>query len=351
VPETLPCYQCVDLSGAPVDAALRWLRVPGDDGVEQERWGSAVGPAVFQGLPRLVPAQAPPVSRVALVTWNVRVGAGALRPFIRQLRNGRFTGGRPVEHFLLLLQEVHRAAREIPDPPPPESATARRIAEPPPAGGRREDIVRVAREEEAALLYLPSMRNGTAADPPPHEDRGNAVLSTLPLLDPFAVELPLERQRRVAAGVGVELAAQEGGTPMRFLALTLHLENRAPWRSVHRRSPVAARETQARGLLEVVPLGGPSIVGGDLNSWWREQEEPAVRLIRERLPHPATLETLPTHHWELGLDRQSDYLLYRLPEGLTGSTRRLESEWGSDHWPLLGTITAVGGTTPEKAFS
>ena len=43
------------------------------------------------------------------------------------------------------------------------------------------------------------MRNG----PELREDRGNAIISTEPLLDPFALELPLARQRRVALGAAV----------------------------------------------------------------------------------------------------------------------------------------------------
>ena len=45
-----------------------------------------------------------------------------------------------------------------------------------------------------SILYVPSMRNG----PDLREDRGNAIISTEPLLDPFALELPLARQPRRA---------------------------------------------------------------------------------------------------------------------------------------------------------
>ena len=46
-----------------------------------------------------------------------------------------------------------------------------------------------------SIFYAPSMRNG----PELREDRGNAIISTEPLLDPIALELPLARQRRVTA--------------------------------------------------------------------------------------------------------------------------------------------------------
>ena len=58
------------------------------------------------------------------------------------------------------------------------------------------DIVAISRELGLSLIYVPSMRNGGSPDDPA-EDRGNAILSTLPLSEPVAVELPGERQRRV----------------------------------------------------------------------------------------------------------------------------------------------------------
>ena len=45
---------------------------------------------------------------------------------------------------------------------------------------------------------------------PRSEDRGNAIVSTEPLHTPFAVELPLERQRRVAVGAGIDVRTPNG---------------------------------------------------------------------------------------------------------------------------------------------
>ena len=61
------------------------------------------------------------------------------------------------------------------------------------------------------MLYAPSMRNGESAGG--GEDRGNAIVSTLPLADPTVIELPLERQRRVvvAASIACGIAARARG--------------------------------------------------------------------------------------------------------------------------------------------
>ena len=62
------------------------------------------------------------------------------------------------------------------------------------------------------------MRNG----PELREDRGNAIISTEPLLDPFALELPLARQRRVALGAAVQVQTSDG--PKRLELMDAHLE-------------------------------------------------------------------------------------------------------------------------------
>ena len=68
-------------------------------------WCAAVGPALFGGWAD------PPVGRVdsiAVVAWNVHVGGGDLRRLVDDLRAGRLTDGRPVDHYVLLLQEAFR---------------------------------------------------------------------------------------------------------------------------------------------------------------------------------------------------------------------------------------------------
>jgi endonuclease/exonuclease/phosphatase family metal-dependent hydrolase len=296
-------------------------------------WMAATGPPVWHPRPR-DPGTPAALEELRFFTWNVRVGAGDLRGLMEELQAA---GG----DFVLLLQEVVRMGAPVPAHPTPGSRWAGRISDPLPPGRTREDIGQLALEAGLALLYAPSMRSGGPGDPP--EDRGNAILSSLPMTDPSVLELPVERQRRAAVAASVQVRIQEETVPLRLVSV--HLENRAPW-SRFWRIPGAAREAQAADLLRRLgspgPLPTPLVLGGDLNSWWGEQSEGAVRRLRRELPEPVTLENLPTHHWELGLDRQSDYLLFRLPEGCTAGVRRLDEERSSDHWPLEGRVSTPG---------
>lgn len=324
---TLPT---VDARGQGLDPGVPRLGLPDGGSPPLDDWAAAVGPVVLEADPGGGGSVDPPPARsVRFLTWNLRVGAAALRSRVHALQD---TG----EPFVLLLQEALRIGGGVPVEPPPGAVGAGRIADPLPPGRVREDVVEVAAQSGLALLYAPSMRNGRWGDPP--EDRGNAILSSLPLRSPAVVELPLERQRRVAATAEV-MARRPDGSEVRIHLLSVHLENRAPWRRFWR-IPGAARAAQARSLLATLPPGGSpvAVLGGDLNSWWGQQREEAVLLLREAFPEPLVIPALPTHHWELGLDRQSDYLLFRLPEGWTGEARRLNDEGGSDHWPLEGRI-------------
>jgi hypothetical protein len=79
--------------------------------VEEEReellrWCAAVGPPVLEA-PEVDPTPVTADS-LAIVTWNTHVGGGSLGYFIRQLRTGVLTGGRRVDHFVILLQETFR---------------------------------------------------------------------------------------------------------------------------------------------------------------------------------------------------------------------------------------------------
>jgi len=341
-PQALPWRAAV---GPPV-----WMPFPGSSRGEADPSGEPSPPRSrpdpipeARGFPPIPPS----LDAVRFITWNLRVGAGDLGGFVDSVQ-------REGEPFVLLLQEAVRVGNIIPRIPPRGSRWAGRIADPLPPGRTREDVGQVARTHGLSLLYAPSMRSGGPGDPP--EDRGNAILSSLPLEAPRLIELPVERQRRV--GVVATVRVQGGGpNPVPLQLVSVHLENRAPWRRFWR-IPGAARTAQAQALLQALgtsPDGAgtgdapgllptPLVMGGDLNSWWGQQREGAVRLLRRHLPHPVTLDPVPTHHWELGLDRQSDYLLFRLPDGWTAWTRRLPEELGSDHWPVEGRITASSGS-------
>lgn len=375
---SLSCDFLSPASGEVREGSIPLLRIDGPDRTAQEEWRRGVGPALFMdpdpGTPprergpspmRAAAATAgghrfdPSVLRV--VSWNVRVGAGRLSEFLASLPGDAARAGSPGAPLVVLVQEALRRGGGVPslDPsPPPPVRTARRIADPLPGGAEPEDVVAVARHFGLSLLYVPSMRNGGRSDP--LEDRGNAILSTLPLSHPFAIELPLERQRRVVAGARVRLGTPDGGTPEVGL-LSVHLENRPPWGRFWRLPP-RGRARQAEALLHLLegaeggdaggaapafPSGTPILLGGDLNSWWGQQGEPAVRRLRARFPLPRTLPAEPTHHWELGMDRQSDYLLARAGASWGFDCLRHPEEWGSDHWPLIGSLRLEPPTAPD----
>ena len=80
-----------------------------------------------------------------------------------------------------------------------------------------QDVVEVARTLRWNLRYVPSMRNG-----PQRSDRGNAILTPLPLGPAEGIELPFALQRRVAVGA----KATVGGHALSLLSA--HLDPRGP---------------------------------------------------------------------------------------------------------------------------
>jgi endonuclease/exonuclease/phosphatase family metal-dependent hydrolase len=252
---------------------------------------------------------------VVFVSWNVHVGNGDIRSFFQDLRAGAHTEGRRFPHQIMLLQEAVRTG----DVPPftGRASGAKRIA----ARGSQNpiDIVAISRELGTSLVYVPSMRNGTSADPA--EDRGSAILSTIPLSGVVAAELPGERQRRVVivAKAGpvsvavIHLDALGGGSRLRLFW--------TPW----------MRDVQIRSASPVLP-DGPLVVGADLNTW-HGRDELAVRFLNQKFREtPLSLE-----RQGLGL-RVLDYMFFRAGPGQRGRYRQVENRYGSDHRPLVGWI-------------
>lgn len=255
------------------------------------------------------------MSDVAFVSWNVHVGSGRIRAFVEDLRAGTLTGGRRFPHYVLLLQEAVRTegVRAFAK----GAARARRIA--PHDPDSRIDIVRLSRDLGLSLIYVPSMRNGDAGDPA--EDRGSAIVSTLPLTRPVAIELPGERQRRVV------ITAQAGS----FSVAVVHLDALGsaprlrvfwtPW----------MRDVQARSLITALP-SGLLVVGADLNTW-HGHGELAARALRDVFRD--TPLTIDRHG--LGL-RVLDYMFFRAAPGRRAHYRQIANRYGSDHRPLVGWV-------------
>jgi endonuclease/exonuclease/phosphatase family metal-dependent hydrolase len=255
------------------------------------------------------------VDSLAIISWNLHIGHANVAGFVRDLRTGRFTGGAPVRNFVILAQEARRSGQL--------------------------GVVAAARQQGLGVYYAPSMRNGPGR--PGADDRGNAILSTLPLSDLEAVELPLERQRRVALLATVRLGA--AALPVRLA--DVHLENRSGWLLPNQRATGAGRRDQMRALLRTVRLEGPTVLAGDLNTWAYGPAEPVVGDLvgSQRFTFTPLPDGEPTLVAFFGLyARQLDYVFFRLPHGWSGESRRLPSRYGSDHYPLLAWVRPAGMT-------
>lgn len=317
-PQPAPCRATIsDTSSTPI----RWVE-PADAAARRElsRWCGTVGPAVIRSAPARTPA--PPANRFVVVSWNVNVGGGAVRVVIDRLRNGSFTDGRPVTQFALLLQEEYRAGNAVPPSVPRGFPTPSRIA-PIVKGLQREDVETVANDEGLALFYVPSMRNGGVVRP--IEDRGNAILSTLPLGDLTAIELPVEHQRRVVVAATVH----SGSWTLRLV--DVHLDTAL---ALAHGGPFAARRRQAQTIVSAVSSTTPTLIAGDLNTW-RGNGEGAVAVFQNAFPQVAQRAT--TTWMGFGFRADLDHVFARGVGSI--DVRRLSDRFGSDHFPLLATIS------------
>jgi len=304
-------------------AAVRWFTPAATDQRRRlDAWCATVGtPVVHQPL---TVAPSAPGRRLALISWNVHVGGGDIAALARDLRSGRLTAGDALP-FVLLLQEAFRTRDDVPALRA-EQPAAPRISPRPPSG-RRVSTPDLAKQLGLHAFYVPSMRNGRGRGDD-REDRGCAILSTRPLYDLHAIELPFERQRRVAVAARIDDVAGEDD----LWVVNVHLENRTGARRAWLESP-AARARQARALLKKFLPDGPAVLGGDLNTW--ASNEPTIARLKDVFDTPVGEDpraTLPS----VG---RIDYLLARLPSGWAMTSQRLDSRYGSDHYPVLGILT------------
>jgi len=283
-----------------------------------DSWCQTVGPAVV--LSPSSPASVSPQLENAfvVVTWNMNVGHGDIDRMLADVKAARLAGASA--HFALLIQEARRDGPGVPDLPP-DAYVPRRL------GNGRRDIESIARTLNLHLAYAPAMRNG-----PGREDRGNAILSTLPLRDVTVIELPFERQRRIAIGATVHATLSDG--TMRVIRLvSVHLETRV---GALRQGPGAARRRQAEFLVRA--LGGsspPTIVAGDFNSSWGD-DEPAIETLRRAYPDAPRVRG-GTWGLGFGISAKLDHVFARLPDTRVEVTR-IASRYGSDHSPLVAVL-------------
>jgi endonuclease/exonuclease/phosphatase family metal-dependent hydrolase len=303
-----------------------------DERFRLEGWRRNVGAPVALDLSPTDAGAARGARSLVVLSWNVWIGRGRLREVVSRIRNGDYLerGADPELPLVILAQEVYRSDSTI--PPVPTGRSGRVLVA---HLGLQEDVAETAHELGLNLRYAPSMRNG-----PSQSDRGNAILSSLPLSEANAVELPLVLQRRVAVAASVTL----GGTRLRLISA--HLDPRGP--PGHRWLGASGRAVQAQHLVKSVG-DGTAVLGADLNLG-RGRYELAWRLLGDAgftfgVP-PSSPAWRHTFH---ALPRLVlDYLLVRDREGVIAraEVHRLDENprdkgawvFGSDHHPLVARI-------------
>ncbi len=279
------------------------------------RWRRSVGPPVVQI------ATAPDVAAmndITVVSWNTAVGEADVVKFVQTLPRGP---------LVLLLQEVYRGGSEVPSRLPSPFAFAGHLGGAA-AGPNCREIEDVAAQLGLNVYYVPSMRNGGLTS---HEDRGNAILSNLPLTNLRAIELPFERQRRVAITATIE-GRTTSGDPWHVRLVSAHLDNM----STIKRAWIGAeygRARQARELAALLQDSEPTILAGDFNTWFGFSDAAYLETARA-FPQTTVVDRRATFHGLLRLD----HVFFRLQPGWHAEFRRAESRFGSDHYPLVGAL-------------
>jgi endonuclease/exonuclease/phosphatase family metal-dependent hydrolase len=316
------------------NVAFHWFSTPQDDAAELESWCRGVGAPVVRPAPASATSTVPRLSDLVVVSWNAHLADGRLSDLIDDLRRGTLTDGQPVNHFVVLLQELYRRGEDVPD----FSTDARSAYAILPRDPEAPDARDYAAQLGLAVVYVPSMRNGAQMK----EDRGNAIVSTEPLNDIFAVELPFERQRRVVAGAAVVVATARGIE--RLQVVDTHLEPLASpanlWilRNPRRRQVSALLELLQQPRFQSDAVG--TLIGGDFNTVQGGAREEAYRRIRS-WSHSLHHEDPRATHM-LG---RLDYIFARLSPEWQISTRRITEKYGSDHHPVLARFHRVGSTS------
>jgi endonuclease/exonuclease/phosphatase family metal-dependent hydrolase len=312
--------------GVHADPRITIVPWHGDGQQRLHAWRANVGEPVAFDVSR--PPVASPVRELVVLSWNLWIGRARLEQVVARIRSETDAP------LVILAQEAYRNDATVP------ARAARRAGRRaaggfPPRARARTDIVAAAHELGLNLRYVPSMRNGAGAS-----DRGNAILSDLPLGHAWAFELPLVLQRRVPVGATLLL---EGG-PLHVVCA--HLDPRGPpgaaWLGV------AGRAAQATYLLEQV-VGDTVILGADLNLG-RGRRERAWRLLHEADFGAGVPPVLPSwRHTFHALPRLVlDYVLVRDRLGQLAAARieRLDEDprdrgatvFGSDHHPLVARV-------------
>lgn len=348
---------CAELPTIPASAHVTWYFAAGPgDTKEHQRWCETLGPVEVNQVPLGGFAPLGPHDSLAIVVWNTDAGGGYVQEFLREELGLDCSGAAPhlrpgSSHFVLLVQEALRRSNDIPDTPEKLWVT------PPPVKeserpGARLGIPEVARQCGLAYIYSAASRNGWQPRDGIREDKGNAILSTLPLSDLIVAELPFEAARRV-----VPMATIHGPNADSLRVASVHLITTPPaWRTL--KTGNSARLRQSLGLVEALKLieaerhgcspeevqsakckvqssGGfpiSTVIAGDLNTW--STRETALRHLVEYFPDSPPLLQEPTRG-----PFPTDHVLFRRgPDGgriLSHTYRRIDSAYYSDHNPIV----------------
>lgn len=295
---------------------VRWVNAsPDANRSELDDWCGSVGAPVVT----LEPAErAGEVRRLNVLSWNVHVGGGQVPALVAEMKKtGRDTG------VVLMLQEMFRIGDAVPEWTARLFKLPGRIA--PPRG--TPEIAAVARQLGMAVAYVPSMRNGDTLIAAEREDRGSAILSTEPLSDVVAIELPMLKQRRV---VVMATVTPRGGhlPPMRVMAT--HFDTLGP----------RGKQAEAlAGYVKQLPTQPALVMGGDLNALWGARDT-TVRTL-SRVMQMERCGDSRTH-----LLGRFDFIFSTLAASVQRNCITIQPKYGSDHRPLRLTI---GSPAPPPA--
>src|SRR5438093_443243 len=253
------CRQLKSTSPFAASNAISWITAPtNSDKTKLDQWCATVGPALFRapaqlGLPRN--------GRILVVDWNVHLGNGKIEALIDELKTDERRAGQGEPDFVFLLQEAFRRSADVP------SNVRLAVTVPNRIPSATQDIAALATKLDWWMFYVPSLRNGEQ-EGVAAEDRGNAILSSVPIEALQAIELPFSVQRRVS----VAAIVRDDYRAVRFRVAAVHLDTRAPPSRGFIFGAAAARNRQAQRIVDTVGRssddGVSVILGGDLNSYW-----------------------------------------------------------------------------------
>lgn len=337
----LRCSAVLAPDGTPSSERVEW-RVPKADDDRLASLCGRVGPVIVAPAPAL--GNETPVDTLLVVTWNTHVGVGDFGALVDSLVARR---GGQLPPVVFLLQEVFRDEQR-------RGATR----------ARKQDVRDLADAFGLSLYYVPSMQDAGVGS-----DRGNAILSNLPLAAFEAIELPLERQRRVVVAA-VVTGRRRDGACWRLRVASAHFDpfstaqtdppaTRGGWRiRLPRSISGRGRATQANALVEALGVAPATVLGGDFNTF-RRQHEAAIATLHASFPSgtlaPPDEATHVVRVGSLVRRDQFDYLFFRLPAEVVAPpyarfTRAAgdseASYFGSDHSPLLGATPLASLASP-----